>query len=46
MKDEAIGLLGVGSIEELKKERPGLIKTRPVSSRNGFGTRYNSSGII
>jgi len=44
--ERAMGLLGVGSIQELKKEGPGLIRRRPVSSRDGVGARYSSAGII
>ena len=44
--ERAMGLLGVGSVQELKKEGPGLIRRRPVSSRDGVGARYSSAGII
>ena len=44
--ERAMGLLGVGSIQELKQNGPKLIKRRDVSSRDGFGARYSKSGII
>ena len=44
--ERAMGLLGVGSIQELKQNGHKLIKRRGVSSRDGFGARYSQSGII
>ena len=32
--DRAMGLLGVGSVDDLKKRGPGLIKRRPQSARD------------
>lgn len=44
--ERAMGLLGVGSVQELKQNGHKLIKRRGVSSRDGFGARYSKSGII
>merc|ERR1711862_801195 len=44
--DRAMGLLGVATVEELKKRGPELVRRREVSSRDGFGARYSKSGII
>jgi len=44
--DRAMGLLGVATVEELKKRGPDLIKRRPGSARDGQGARYSTSGII
>lgn len=44
--DRAMGLLGVATVEELKRRGPELIKKRAGSSRDGQGARYSSSGII
>ena len=44
--ERAMGLLGVGSIKDLKEQGRELIKRRPGSSRDGQGARYSSSGII
>ena len=44
--ERAMGLLGVGSIEQLKAEGPQLVKRRQVSPRDGLGARYSQSGII
>merc|ERR1711997_311004 len=43
--ERAMGLLGVGSVEELKQNGHKLIKRRGVSSRDGYGARYSKSGI-
>ena len=44
--ERAMGLLGVGSIEQLKAEGLQLVKRRHVSPRDGLGARYSQSGII
>ena len=44
--ERAMGLLGVGSVEELKKEGPNLIKRRQVSARDSRGARESKAGII
>ena len=44
--ERAMGLLGVANIQELKQQGPDLVKRRPVSSRDGLGARYSTSGII
>jgi len=44
--DRAMGLLGVGTVEELKRRGPELIKRRAFSSRDGQGARESRSGII
>ena len=44
--ERAMGLLGVGSVQELKQDGHKLIKRRGVSPRDGFGARYSKSGII
>ena len=44
--ERAMGLLGVGSIQELKQNGHKLIKRRALSSRDGYGARYSKSGII
>ena len=44
--ERAMGLLGVGSVEELKQNGHKLIKRRGMSARDGVGARYSSAGII
>ena len=44
--DRAMGLLGCGTIEELKKEGPDLIKRREMSLRDCQGARYSKAGMI
>jgi len=44
--DRAMGLLGVGTVDELKHNGSSLIKRRGLSSRDGQGARYSTSGII
>ena len=42
----AMGLLGCGTIEQLKKEGPELIKQRGMSLRDCQGARYSKAGMI
>ena len=44
--DRAMGLLGVATVDELKKRGPDLIRRRMISSRDGLSARYSKSGII
>ena len=44
--DRAMGLLGVATVEELKRLGPDLIRRRDASVRDGRGARYSTSGII
>ena len=44
--ERAMGLLGVGSIAELKEHGRDMVRRRPVSPRDGQGARYSDSGII
>lgn len=41
-----MGLLGVRTIDDLKKQGPDLVKTRHPSSRDAQGARYSPSGIV
>eukprot|EP00088_Acartia_fossae_P016889 TRINITY_DN1951_c0_g1_i2.p1 TRINITY_DN1951_c0_g1~~TRINITY_DN1951_c0_g1_i2.p1 ORF type:complete len:434 (+),score=24.96 TRINITY_DN1951_c0_g1_i2:67-1368(+) len=44
--DRAMGLLGVGTVEELKVEGSGLIRRLPMSGRDSMGARYSKAGLV
>ena len=44
--DRAMGLLGCGTIADLKRRGPDMVKRRASSPRDAQGARYASSGII
>jgi len=44
--DRAMGLLGVGTIQELKQEGHKLVVRRDVSARDTIGARYSKAGLI
>ena len=44
--DRAMGLLGVGTVEQLKREGPGLVRRREASGRDCQGARGSRAGIV
>jgi len=44
--DRAMGLLGCGTVAELKERGPDMVRRRPASTRDGQGARYSPNGII